>query len=65
MRRELVEQLRASSITGRTETEQKRLRAMSLLDESLTIFCDLGMRPMMERVLFRREILGHKRRTVG
>ena len=30
---------------------------MSLLDESLTIFRELGMRPLMERVLSRREIL--------
>ena len=28
-----------------------------LLDESLAISSELGMRPLMERVLFRREIL--------
>ncbi len=32
-------------------------RAMSLLDESLAISRELGMRPLMERVLSRREIL--------
>ena len=30
---------------------------MSLLDESLTISTELGMRPLMERVLDRQEIL--------
>ena len=30
---------------------------MSLLDESLAISNELGMRPLMERVLSRREIL--------
>ena len=30
---------------------------MSLLDESLAISYDLGMRPLMERVLSRRENL--------
>jgi len=34
-----------------------RQRAMSLLDESLTISRELGMRPLMERGLSRREIL--------
>ena len=32
-------------------------KAMQLLDESLTISTELGMRPLMERVLSRREIL--------
>ena len=32
-------------------------KAVSLLDESLTISNELGMRPLMERVLSRREIL--------
>ena len=32
--------------------------AMSLLDKSLAISSELGMRPLMERVLSRREILG-------
>ena len=31
--------------------------ATSLLDESLAISSELGMRPLMERVLSRREIL--------
>ena len=34
-----------------------REKAMSLLDESLSISSELGMRPLMERVLSRREIL--------
>ena len=33
-------------------------KAMALLDESLAISSELGMRPLMERVLSRREILG-------
>ncbi len=37
--------------------EGDRSRAMSLLDESLAISSELGMRPLMERVLSRREIL--------
>ena len=32
-------------------------KAMSLLDESLAISSELGMRPLMERVLSRRDIL--------
>ncbi len=32
-------------------------RARSLLDESLAISSELGMRPLLERVLSRREIL--------
>ena len=32
-------------------------KAISLLDESLAISSELGMRPLMERVLSRREIL--------
>ena len=35
-----------------------REKAASLLDESLAISSELGMRPLMERVLSRREILG-------
>ena len=34
-----------------------RAKVMSLLDESLAISSELGMRPLMERVLSRREIL--------
>ncbi len=38
--------------------EDDRAKAMSLLNESLAISSELGMRPLMERVLIRREILG-------
>ncbi|MCH8296797.1 MAG: tetratricopeptide repeat protein [Chloroflexi bacterium] len=38
--------------------EGDRAKAVSLLDESLAISSELGMRPLMERVLSRREILG-------
>ena len=34
-----------------------REKAASLLEESLAISSELGMRPLMERVLSRREIL--------
>ena len=37
--------------------ESDRAKAMSLLDESLGISRELGMRPLMERVLSRRETL--------
>jgi len=49
---------RASTSSARTESEEDRAKAMSLLDESLAISSELGMRPLMERVLSRREILG-------
>ncbi len=35
-----------------------REKATALLDESLAISSELGMRPLMERVMSRREILG-------
>ncbi len=38
--------------------EGDRAKAVSLLEESLAISSELGMRPLMERVLSRREILG-------
>ena len=38
-------------------SEGDRGKAISLLDESLAISSELGMRPLMERVLSRREIL--------
>ena len=38
--------------------EGDRAKAVSLLDESLAISSELGMRPLMERVLSQREILG-------
>ncbi len=34
-----------------------RERALSLLDESLAISAELGMRPLVERVIFLRDIL--------
>ena len=37
--------------------EGDREKAMTLLDESLAISSELGMGPLMERVLSRREIL--------
>ena len=39
------------------EGDGDREMAVSLLDESLAISRDLGMRPLMERVLSRRDIL--------
>ena len=39
------------------EGEGDRVKAASLLDESLAISSELGMRPLMERVWSRREIL--------
>ena len=41
-----------------SNNEGDQAKAMSLLDESLAISSELGMRPLMERVLSRREILG-------
>ena len=54
---------RASTMPGRggsrtAPTDADRAKAMSLLEESLAISSELGMRPLMERVLSRREILG-------
>ena len=46
-----------STSSGRAVTYD-RAKAMSLLDESLAISSELVMRPLMERVLSRREILG-------
>ena len=45
-----------STSSGRA-AEENRQKAMQLLDESLQISTELGMRPLMERVLSRREIL--------
>jgi len=39
------------------DAEGDRAKAVTLLDESLAISSELGMRPLMERVLSRREIL--------
>ena len=46
----------ADTLLQRNETGDRE-KAMSLLDESLAISSELGMRPLMERVLSRREIL--------
>ncbi|MCH8350184.1 MAG: tetratricopeptide repeat protein [Chloroflexi bacterium] len=40
------------------DAEGDRAKAIALLDESLAISSELGMRPLMELVLSRREILG-------
>ena len=39
------------------DAEGDQAKAVALLDESLAISSELGMRPLMERVLSRREIL--------
>ena len=46
----------ADALRERTGPDD-RAKAMSLLDESLAISSELGMRSLMERVLSRREIL--------
>ena len=46
-----------STSSGRTAEGDRHNKAMRLLDESLKISTELGMRPLMERVLSRREIL--------
>ena len=43
--------------TSSGRTEEERERATAMLGESLAISTELGMRPLMERVLSRREIL--------
>jgi len=47
----------ADTLLQRNEPEDRQ-KAMSLLDESLTISSSLEMRPLIERVLSRREIRG-------
>ena len=47
---------RASTSSARTDIGDQE-KAMTLLDESLAISSELGMRPLMERVLSRRKIL--------
>ncbi len=47
----------ADTLLQRSEPGDRE-KAMSLLDESLAISSELGMRPLMERVLSRRDILG-------
>ena len=51
---EAVERLDWTVIRDRARAVQQ---AMSLLDESLAISSELGMRPLMERVLSRRDFL--------
>jgi len=46
-----------SDMLRERDAEGDRARAIVLLDESLAISSELGMRPLMERVLSRREIL--------
>ena len=53
----IIAATRRSSQSQRNETSDRE-KAMSLLDESPAISSELGMRPLMERVLSRREILG-------
>ncbi len=59
----LIIRMRSWSCSGYADAllqrngEGDRARAMCLLEESLTISSELGMRPLMERVLSRREIL--------
>ena len=47
-----------ADVLGERDGEGDHAKATSLLDESLAISSELGMRPLMERVLSRREILG-------
>ena len=49
-------QRHASTSSAQADDDDKE-KAMSLLDESRAISSELGMRPLMERVLSRREIL--------
>ena len=46
----------ADALLQRNQSGDKE-KAMTMLDESLAISSELGMRPLMERVLSRREIL--------
>ena len=46
----------ADTLLQRNQTGDRE-KATSLLDESLAISRELGMRPLMERVLSRRDIL--------
>ena len=46
----------ADTLLQRSESGDRE-KATSLLDESLAISSELGMRPLMERVLSRRDIL--------
>ena len=46
----------ADTLLQRNESGD-RAKRLSLLDESLAISSELGMRPLMERVLSRRDML--------
>ena len=46
----------ANALLQRNNAED-RAKAMILLDESLAISSELGMRPLMERVISRRDML--------
>ena len=46
-----------SDMLRERDAEGDQAKAISLLDESLAISSKLGMQPLMERVLSRREIL--------
>ncbi len=47
----------ADTLLQRNESGDRE-KAMTLLDESLAISSELGMRPLMERAMSRQEILG-------
>ena len=53
-----ADMLRDPSTSSGRAAEENQEKATQLLDESLAISRELGMRPLMERVLSRREILG-------
>ncbi|MCH8063591.1 MAG: hypothetical protein IH861_13940, partial [Chloroflexi bacterium] len=58
VRGEPVEPQHASTSRGQAgRTDEDKTKAVAMLDESLAISTELGMRPLMERVLSRREIL--------
>ena len=50
---------------SKRDDEGDPAKAMSLLDESLTISTELSMRPLMERVLDRQEILYRRKAVKG
>ena len=45
------------NMTNESENPRDQQKATAMLDESLQISTDIGMRPLMERVLSRRDIL--------
>ena len=47
-----------SDLLQEQDGDGDRAKAISMLDESLAISSELRMRPLMERVLARREMLG-------